>query len=234
MSLRFESTVDGPTLLEVAAMEFAKDLGRAEKHVRIFSGECHAGLYSHELVVEEFRKAHKNKVVVDIIASPVLSMLVDDYKKYSGILDLHREGVIKLYRRASRGEECHYRIIDESLLRVEGSHRSLEELALRNSEAIISTTKIRKCIQKFDNCIKNSQPTSDPPSDFLLLSPQEIESIKLRCPSEYSGREFSSLTYDEIANIADKLRKLWDRDSEYWLSYFEKAKVQMDKAFANV
>lgn len=236
MSLRYESTNDGPTVLETCALELTDDIFKAQKdgRIRIFSGECHAGLYSHERVVDALSKARGKGVKIDVIAGPILSVLVDNYKKYSGILNLSLDGTISLYPREKKGYECHYRIIDESLVRVEDSHQSLEDFSLRNSRLITSSTKIKEYIHHFDKNLSRLKPTHDPEQDLVLLSPKELEVVKLHYHKFYPGREFIDLERQEIEIVVDNMKYLWNRDTSFWVKHYRETKTQMDKALAHI
>jgi len=235
MSFSFGGALEGPTILESYALQLAEDMDKAESKIRIISGECHAGLFSHELVVEAFKRAHTKGVIIDIVAGPILSALVDNGVKYSGTLDLREEGVINLYPRKRRGDECHCRIIDDKFVRVEDMHQSLEDLSLRSSKKEKLPEVITAYINRFEENIDSLQPTNNLRKDFLLLSPSEIDMVKLNYHKLYPGREFNSLKRSELAEIVNQLQPSWDRhrDTGYWVTHYEQAKVRLDKAMAN-
>jgi len=228
MYLRFESTDDSIIDIEEAAILFAEDVRKADDKIRIFSGECHAGLYSNKILMEALRWAHREKEVsIDIISSPIISTLVIDNRKYSGLLKLWEEGVVTLRRRRTRGNTAHYKIIDESFARVEQVHDSLEELQIRKSELM----EAGPWIKQFES-YKDLVPSKDPWKDFLILSPVEIESLRDNCCEYYPERSFYDLDIDDLKKVLDELQSFWDLESKNQANSYKDIKSYLDKIFA--
>lgn len=229
MNLRFESTDDGIIDIEESAIDYAEDVGKASSKIRILSGECHAGLYSHEVLIEAFRKAHERGVSIDVLSGPIISVLVIDNEKYSGLLELQKEGVVTLYRRRTRGNAEHYRTIDESFAKVENWHESLEELRVRKSR---ECKDVKPFVEQFDSYLQQSDVVKDPWKDFLVLSPGEIESLRNNCIDFYPGYSFSDLNIDQLRDVFQGLQVFWSDECKDWVKSYKKIKSYLDKAFA--
>lgn len=170
--------LEPPSILYETAQDFKEHISQATQSVKIFSGETHWMLYSHPLVLGAFREAHNRGVETHFISGPVLSVCKRGREKYLGILDLAKEGILKLYRRKERGHEKHFTIIDDKIAFIEDYHPSLLPLSDRHKTIVrVSSKEFKRVSKLFSEYLNQLKPSRNPRKDFILLTPYQIHYI---------------------------------------------------------
>jgi hypothetical protein len=199
---------ESPLTVDVVAAAYTHDVNSARSHIRIFAGECNPSLYSHASLVDAFRSAKRGGVHVQVIASPLLAVVVSNGKAHSGLIDLAEEGVITLFRRDCRGTGQHYRVIDDSVAVVEDYHEPLALLSDRSNQR--HEGDVGKWISDFDSYISDERavPSHNPLKDFLIVGSAELQTLKDFCGDQHPGVSFSSLSRNDITECYKQLSEV--------------------------
>jgi hypothetical protein len=182
--------------------------------LRIYSGELHCDVYDSDQVIEAFKAAHEQGVLIQIIAGPILS--VREENRRSRIIELatsHPAPIVELYFRSKRLTDPHYYIAShngnkpEWKIRAENAHEALAPpekrslLQVPDSEAFEWAVRFDMLIQNGGDQRCELKKSLNPVEDFILMTPSEIENAKVLAPKYFKGRQLDDLVKEEIERL---------------------------------
>lgn len=185
------------------------DIDKAQKRIRIFSGEANCLAYNRPEVVAALEAAHKRGVLIQIIAGPVLSVCRSSPPK-ADVENLAYRQVLNLYFRSRRSRDKHYRVTDDQAASYQLYHSSMASPQSRVTKQL-SESEVKPLIDDFDKLIEqrgkpgNGQIgydvwlSKDPKQDFILLEREEIKKVEREAGKR--GLDYNNLTKGEIKQL---------------------------------
>jgi len=196
--------------------EFIANLARTVKGVKhdlkMYSGEAHDAVFDNSEFIEAIRYCHKKKISIQVVVGPVV--MKGDNLNSPQILDLAKNGIIKLYFRPTRGTHSHFRIIDDKLLEIQPSHAPLLPLHHREEHRRAfsknSSEEFKSALNEFFLYAKPENLYNSDTKKFLVVDSSDLSRVV-----DYTNslkRDYSELTLDEIKKYLDIVRQ---RDNEF-------------------
>jgi len=182
-----------------------KFIEKVKTSIKIEAGELFCEIYNEHRISEAFRKV-ADKITIKVQCSPVFCV---DEKGYNSMVELWKEGRLKLYIRKVRGDKIHRWIGDDCFIYSEDFHEPVADLQERRVMEFSEEQErywAMKANGDFDSRIEDKEVEEVTPESIgsvILLTPSVIKMIRNFFSEK--GEDYNYKTKDEIENVLKQL-----------------------------
>jgi len=138
----------------------------AKKSIRIVSGRLNSKFYNDPEIVNAFKKAIENNVLIEIVCGPAIDPDTKD------IIELSKKGFVKIFQLKFNNlpkAKTHFSVVDEKHLRLEMPHSPTAKLGTAEADIVLDAPfdDIKDLIMDFEELKSNAQLKSSPTLELL-------------------------------------------------------------------
>lgn len=147
--------------LAITLRDFINDVEFSHSHLRIYTGEANYMIWDEPSFIDTVERIVKRwpNLKIEVICGPVISgrIVVGTGIRHTALLDWAELGIVKLYKRETRGSESHFRVIDDKYARIEDYHRPMELPTEFKCHFTNNSEEIRKLTERFDEAVRKAE-----------------------------------------------------------------------------
>lgn len=196
--------LEDPALVEYVVSRMIEELRGVKKSLKIYAGEAYWVIFDHPRLLSTLRRLAKNGVKIQMVVGPALS--AGGSKDSPQVLRLAEEGCIEFFSRPTRGEQPHFRILDDCVAIVQPPHRPLQPLHSRAvPEAYTrsdNAVQFEQYLEVFECFTRGRSPLAEPEREFIVLRSSEFRSIE-----ELAEGNYDSLERADIERLLAQVRQ---------------------------